>query len=247
MEKPAQARGATVCLERELAPVPPIAGRATELREALTNLIFNAVDALPQGGTITVRTGVMKDGPSQPDGKIAYVEVSDSGEGMTEETRRRCLEPFFTTKKARGTGLGLSMVYGTVQRHGGTMDVASTLGRGTTMRMAFPVAPLTPTLLPGEKRPGEGDHDAAIAPVVAQTALCVLVVDDEPEVRTLLEVLLASMGHTVDVAADGREGLTMFHAGRHDVVITDRAMPLVNGEEVAKQVKMASPSTPVIL
>src|SRR5262249_37831365 len=112
-----------------------VSGSDSELREALINLIFNAVDAMPSGGTIVIR------GRLEPD-QIA-LEVQDSGIGMSEQVRQRCLEPFFSTKGERGTGLGLGMVYGIIQRHQGTLEVASTLGHGTTMTLRFPkVLPL---------------------------------------------------------------------------------------------------------
>src|SRR5579862_8182159 len=109
-------------------------GADNELREALINLVFNAVDAMPDGGSLTLRTLVAKEDT------IVQVEVSDSGVGMDEETRSRCLEPFFTTKGERGTGLGLAMVYGTVQRHGGQIEIASEPDKGTTVSLIFPVA-----------------------------------------------------------------------------------------------------------
>jgi signal transduction histidine kinase len=113
--------------------LPPIGGADNEIRDALTNLIFNAVDAMPEGGTITVRTSLVLD-----DKTYVRLEVEDNGTGMDEETRRKCLEPFFTTKGERGTGLGLAMVYGMTQRHGATLDIVSKRGVGTTIRLTFP-------------------------------------------------------------------------------------------------------------
>src|SRR3981081_27449 len=118
-------------------------GADNEIREALTNLIFNAVDAMPNGGPLTLRTRVVQDeeAPSQESltRELVQVEVIDAGIGMDEDTRRRCLEPFFTTKGERGTGLGLAMVYGTIQRHSANIEIESAVGKGTTIRLSFPI------------------------------------------------------------------------------------------------------------
>ena len=132
----AEAQGVSVDVRTDLQEVPPIAGNAAELREALTNLIFNAVDAMPRGGTITIRT-------YRDDGYVV-LEIGDTGTGMTEEVRRRCLEPFFTTKGEHGTGLGLSMVYGILQRHQGTIDIETEVGKGTTFIIRLPVQTAQP-------------------------------------------------------------------------------------------------------
>src|SRR5882762_6998145 len=112
----------------------------SEIREALINLIFNAVDAMPDGGTLTLRTRVSATPPDSVTGSVSrrvHIEVSDTGVGMTEDIRRRCLEPFFTTKGERGTGLGLAMVYGVVERHSSEINIESEIGKGTTMRLSF--------------------------------------------------------------------------------------------------------------
>ena len=136
----------------EAGEVPPIEGSPNELRDALVNLILNAADAMPAGGTITLRAYAEparsrqraddEDQRAQEDQVV--VEVVDNGTGMTDEVRRRCLEPFFTTKGERGTGLGLSVVYGIVARHGGEIDVNSHLGAGTTFTVRLPVLDWTP-------------------------------------------------------------------------------------------------------
>src|SRR5256886_9861671 len=146
----AQQRGIAIAMRTELAPdLPAIMGADNEIREALTNLIFNAVDAMPNGGPLTVRTRVaQQQGPPAEEGAVprfVQVEVIDSGIGMDEDTRRRCLEPFFSTKGERGTGLGLAMVYGAVQRHSADIEIESAVGQGTTMRLAFAI-PATPAV-----------------------------------------------------------------------------------------------------
>src|SRR5262249_37279874 len=132
-----QQRGIVIRVVTQLEEdLPMVSGNGAELREALTNLIFNAVDAMPQGGRIVIRTASLPDA-SNPGLRRVGLEVEDSGVGMDEDTRRRCLEPFFTTKGERGTGLGLAMVYGAAQRHKATLDIVSTLGKGTCFRLEF--------------------------------------------------------------------------------------------------------------
>ncbi|MBI4202733.1 MAG: PAS domain S-box protein [Chloroflexi bacterium] len=132
-QQQAAAEGRAIEVRTELGPLPSVAGNATELTEVLTNLILNAVDAIPQQGTITLRT--------LQEQQNVILHVTDTGIGMPEEVRSRCFEPFFTTKGEKGTGMGLAVVYGAVQRHGGTIDVASEMGKGTTFSIRLPVGP----------------------------------------------------------------------------------------------------------
>jgi DNA-binding response OmpR family regulator len=222
----AQAAGKTITIERDYASQSPVAGDEAELREALTNLIFNAVDAIPERGTLTVRT--------RDDGNHVLLQVSDTGAGMTEEVRRRCLEPFFSTKGAEGTGLGLAMLHGIVQRHNGTIEIDSAPGKGTTFTLRLPSQPAA-----------RHREVAAAAPVVAPRHI--LVVDDEPHVRDLLREYLSLDGHTVELADNGEAGLRAFLRGDFDLVISDIAMPVMNGERLAGAIGEASPQTPVIL
>jgi CheY-like chemotaxis protein len=231
--------GRTILVEADLRPVPRILGSESEMRELLTNLIFNAVDAMPEGGMIRIRTGireasVSEETPMAPRAPQVFLEVSDTGTGMTEDVRRRCLEPFFSTKGERGTGLGLPMVYGIVKRHRGTMDIESTVGKGTTFIV----------LVPADTSQSREVKERTQAPA---GPLHVLVVDDEPIARDVLSEYLMGDGHTVDTAANGREGFEKFKAGRYAVVITDRAMPEVGGDQLAAMVKEHAPDTPVIL
>jgi len=223
----AEANGIAIRITTELSNVPPVVGNPADLREALTNLIFNAVDAMPQGGTITLRT--------RSENSRAILEVADTGTGMTDEVRDRCLEPFFTTKGDRGTGLGLSMVYGIFQRHQGVIDIQSKPGQGTTFILSLPlhVEPQTPKKI-----------DAA--PTVLHP-LRVLLVDDEELVRRILNEFLLGDKHVVETAASGREALDKFQRGEFDVVILDRAMPDMNGDQVAASIKQLRPRTPTIL
>ena len=222
------ANGITINVKTDLQPVPAVLADEAELREALINLLFNAVDAMPAGGTILFRTIAKGD----------YVEVciSDTGIGMTEEVRRRCLEPFFTTKKERGTGLGLASVYGTIQRHRGSIEVESRQGMGATFRIRLPVRQSSVEI---PKTPKEA--------VRAPNSLHVLLVDDEPQVRELLIQYLALDGHTVETAANGAEGLNKFRSGSFDLVVTDMAMPEMNGSQLCEAIEKLDPLTPVIM
>jgi CheY-like chemotaxis protein len=211
-------------------------GIESEIREALINLLLNAIDAVPLGGRVDLRTAVIGTGGAA----LIRVEVADNGIGMDEETRRRCLEPFFTTKGERGTGLGLGMVYGVLQRHGAEMDIESALGRGTTMRMLFPAA--DPDQL---RKPEE-------APQARLSRLRLLLVDDDPILLNALREILEQDGHLIEVANGGAAGIAAFQgstrAGRtFSAVITDLGMPHVDGAKVAAAVKAEAPTTPVIM
>ena len=241
----AQQRGIAIAMRTELAPdLPAIMGADNEIREALTNLIFNAVDAMPNGGPLTVRTRVaQQQGPPAEEGAVprfVQVEVIDSGIGMDEDTRRRCLEPFFSTKGERGTGLGLAMVYGAVQRHSADIEIESAVGQGTTMRLAFAI-PATPAV------------GAALPTAVsAVPRLRILVVDDDPLVLKSLRDALEGDGHSVATADGGQAGIDAFLAARAQgdpfpVVITDLGMPYVDGRKVSNVIKTAAPGTSVLL
>jgi PAS domain S-box-containing protein len=230
-------RGATIVAATDLAPdVPAIWGIESEIREALTNLILNAVDAMPKGGQLTLRTGLVPGAIPE-----VHLSVADTGLGMDEDTRRRCLEPFFTTKGERGTGLGLAMVYGVAQRHNAEVRIESAPGKGTTAILVFPV--------PEALIPPPGPAPAKVA---GRSALKILVVDDDPLLIKSLRDTLEADGHTVTMAHGGNEGIATFEAalGRGDTfsaVMTDLGMPYTDGRKVAHAVKAASPETPVIL
>jgi PAS domain S-box-containing protein len=230
----AQQRGAVIEMKLEQeAALPPIAAVESQIRDALVNLVFNAVDAMPGGGRVTIRTRVA----AAP--RLAVVEVVDTGVGMDEQTRRRCLEPFFTTKGERGTGLGLAMVYGIAERHGAHLDLESQPGQGTIVRLSFP--PLEDARTSGAEL--QASH------VGAQR---ILIVDDDPLLLRSLREALESDGHEVVAATGGQAGINAFvesHAeGRpFPVVITDLGMPHVDGRKVASTVKGSVPATVVLM
>ncbi|MGC3989530.1 MAG: ATP-binding protein [Chthoniobacteraceae bacterium] len=223
----AQSMGAEIHIVEKLDEVPLVAGDESALREVLTNLIFNAVDAMPKGGTITLAT--------HREDSLVVLEVADSGTGMTEEVRARCLDPFFSTKGERGTGLGLAMVFGIIQRHGGEMDIRSEVGKGTAFVLRFPVA----TDAVEKEEPGSGEG--------TMHGLNVLVVDDEPQIREVLTAYLETDGHTVRTAGDGTNGLRQFLDERFDLVIADKAMPGMSGDQMAEAIRHFSPRMPVVL
>ncbi|MCX7643345.1 MAG: response regulator, partial [Armatimonadetes bacterium] len=226
-------RGIVIETRLELADdLPPLMGIPGEIRQAIVNLVINAVDAMPEGGVLTIRTYRRDKGGRE----WAVIEVSDTGVGMDEETKRRAIEPFFTTKGERGSGLGLPAVYGTVQRHEGFMEIDSELGKGTTVRLWFPSNVVKTVELPEGELP----------------SLRLLVIDDEPSVRETLALLLRKDGHVVSTAVDGEEGLELFQIARlqgrpFNVVITDLGMPKMDGMTVARKIKEIAPETPVVL
>lgn len=240
-----QQRGAVIELRTEMAESPPeVMGAEGEIRDALTNLIFNAVDAMPDGGTLLLRTRCLgSPGPHEdgPEPVRVCLEVSDTGIGMDDETRRRCLEPFFTTKGERGTGLGLAMVYGMIQRHSAELELDSEPGRGTTFRLIFPAH--TPAIAPSMRAPAQS----------ITRRLRILLIDDDPLLIKSLRDALEGDGHVVTATNGGQAGIDAFRAGveakgaRFDIVITDLGMPYVDGRKVAAAIKAASPHTPVIM
>jgi signal transduction histidine kinase len=238
-----QRRGIMIELTPRLASeLPDIRGADNEIRDALTNLVFNAVDAMPDGGKIEVRTSVRSvttHGGTQS--RDVCLEVSDTGVGMDEETRRRCLEPFFTTKGERGTGMGLAMVYGMAQRHGCALEIDSKPGAGTTIRLVFPIS--TAASVPAAP---------VYTPQAQARSLRILVVDDDPVLTESLHCTLEEDGHRVIVADGGQAGIDAFHSARQalvpfDIVITDLGMPHVDGRQVVASVRAATPDTPIIM
>ena len=238
-----QQRGVVIVLRTELdRHLPPILGAQNEIRDALTNLIFNAVDAMPDGGVLTVRTRV--ESPSVEgalESASVYLEVIDSGVGMDEETARHCLEPFFTTKGERGTGLGLAMVYGMTERHGAKLEIKSEPGVGTSVALVFPAV----------ARVSEATSRHSMLSVPTRS-LRILTVDDDPVVIESLGETLRAVGHVVTTADGGQAGIDAFleaqrRGERFDAVITDLGMPHVDGRQVAAAIKKASHETPIIL
>jgi PAS domain S-box-containing protein len=230
----AQEQGIVVGVESDFAPdLPKVLGAESEVRDAFTNLMLNAVDALPEGGLVRFRTRF----DARDDRVIA--EIQDNGVGMSETTRSRCLEPFFTTKGERGTGLGLPMVFGMLQRHGGDLEIDSELGKGSTVRLIFPAAPT-----------GMNMRDGGLRPELPE--LRILLVDDDPLVLRSLRDALEIDGHQVETAEGGQLGIDAFAAaletGRgFNAVITDLGMPYVDGRKVAARIHQLDAAVPIIM
>ena len=223
-------------------------GEGSQLELAVLNLAINARDAMPSGGTLTIRTANIPAGdprlPMDLTGDCVMVAVADTGTGMTEEVRTKVFEPFFTTKGlGKGTGLGLSMVYGLVRRCGGSVSIDTRLDHGTTVSMFFPRA--TPeSLLLAERRPVDDD----VADVSHSLDSTLLVVDDDPEVRAFVASLLRDIGYAVAEAEDGETALRLLEKeGKIDLLITDLAMPSMTGPELIMRARRIAPGLPVIL
>jgi signal transduction histidine kinase/ActR/RegA family two-component response regulator len=218
----AEAENVHIKLVRQIGSNAVIMGDAGELREVLVNMVFNAVDAMPQGGTLTLST-------RETFSEVEIV-VSDTGTGMSEEVRAKVFDPFFTTKGKAGMGLGLSVSYGIIRRHEGTVEVESEVGRGTTFRVRLPKAGAAAAL------PSESTPTPEVAAHGARS-LRILVVDDEDYVRELLDDILRREGCEVTLAAEGREALRLYEAGDFDAVFTDVGLPGMSGWELARAVR----------
>jgi PAS domain S-box-containing protein len=232
-----QQRGVVIRVSTGLdADLPVVMGNPSELREAMTNLIFNAVDAMPEGGAITIRTETLRAGERSQ----VRLEIGDTGLGMDEETRRRCLEPFFTTKGERGTGLGLAMVQSAAQHHKAQLDIDSAPGTGTRMRLDFSAAKMART------------GKTALNALRETRPLRLLLIDDDPAVLSSTATVLELGGHTIIAADGGQAGIDALRAAlgadeRFDAIVTDLGMPYVDGNQVALAAKELFPDTPVVL
>jgi signal transduction histidine kinase len=219
--------GIQIRVKTEFQNIPTVDGNESALREMVTNLMLNAIDAITEEGTITFRTFVR--------GEDAIMQIIDTGIGMSEEVRTRCLEPFFSTKEEHGSGLGLGIVHGIVRRHDGKIEIESELEKGSTVTICLP-------LYKEERAPAKrpvSEHVGA--------PLKILVVEDEPLVQEVICVYLTEDGHDVQTAVNGLDGLEKFKAGTFDLVLTDRAMPEMNGDQLASEIKEIAPHQPVIL
>jgi len=219
--------GVTIEIYSERNEVAPAAGDAAELREALVNILFNAMDAMPEGGNITME--------SRQEDSSVVLSVSDTGTGIPEEIREKLFDPFFSTKASKGSGLGLSVTMGIITKHGGSIDVESTQGEGTTFHIRLPMANCVAERSCPKSKP----------PILKRSRI--LLVDDDPEVSDIIGLTLEHLGHRVTVVTSGREALSAFKKNDYGLVITDLGMPDVSGLDVARAVKATKPTTPVLL
>ena len=226
----AQSKGIGIEMVSDVEEIAPVTGSGAEFREVITNMIFNAIEAMPGGGRIEIR--------SFQQGEKDYIQISDTGMGIKEEVRKKIFEPFFTTKPFSNTGLGLSMSYGIIKRMGGEIEVESKVGQGTTFTISLPIC-------------FEGMEEVtgirpSPPPVIKKSKEArILVIDDEESVRSVLSRILTQVKHQVHVARDGEEGIRLFDEGEFDMVLTDLGMPGMSGWEVCKAIKKRSPQTPV--
>jgi CheY-like chemotaxis protein len=221
----AQSKGIPIEMVSNLRDIPFASGNASELREVFTNIIFNAIEAMHEGGKIEIRTFRKR--------RDVFIQISDTGVGIAEEAKKRIFEPFFTTKPFSNTGLGLSMSYGIIKRFGGEIEVESKVGQGTSFTIILPI--------------GEDEKEEAVKPqpIKKGRKARILVIDDDEFVRSVLSRTLAQADHQVTLAEDGGKGLQLFKEGKFDLVLTDLGMPGVSGWEVCRTIKEVSPRTPV--
>jgi two-component system, cell cycle sensor histidine kinase and response regulator CckA len=218
-------------------------GDATQFEQVLLNLCVNARDAMPLGGTLSIRAQNARPGPGSADARTdecVEIRVTDTGSGMPAEHLRKIFEPFFTTKAAgQGTGLGLSMVQTIVESHGGTVRVESKVGKGTTFIIRLPslegVEPKQKAQRPAELPPGHGE--------------CILVVDDEASIREMTKEMLNTFGYEVLTAGDGAEAKTVFTENHRRVgaVLVDMIMPVMEGPDCMAALRSIDPGVKIIL
>jgi len=222
----AQSRGISIEMVSHLEDIPFASANASELREVITNIIFNAIEAMHQGGRIEIHTFRRN--------RDIFIQVSDTGVGIAEEAKKKIFEPFFTTKPFTNTGLGLSMSYGIVKRFGGEIEVESKAGQGTTFTISLPIDE-------------EDEKEKAVdsQPIRKGRRARILVIDDDEFVRSVLSRTLAQADHQVTLAENGGKGVQLFKEEEFDVVLTDWGMPGMSGWEVCRMIKEISPRTPV--
>ena len=233
-------------LERRL---PAVQIDPTHLEMAILNVLLNARDAMPKGGTVTIATRLWKlngDAPMHqlPEGEYVVLTVRDEGTGMPDNVRRRAIEPFFTTKGAeRGTGLGLAMVHGFVQQSLGRLEIDSTPGEGTEIRMLFPVANAMTGTAPAAPAPKQASGQGATG-----GSETILLVEDSDDVRALAQEQIAALGYRVVLAASGEEALERLKTETIDLLFTDIVMPGgMSGLELVEQFRKTHPETPVLM
>ena len=237
----------SIDLEIFIAPdLPTIKGDATQLHQVILNLCVNARDAMPDGGTLQINAELKHLSEVEASrfleakpGHYVCITVTDTGEGMPPEVIERIYEPFFTTKApGKGTGLGLSTVLTIIKTHGGVIDVSSKVGKGTMFRVLFPAA---------EEVSNHPAAVVALAPIQDGDGKTVLVIDDEPLLRTMAETVLSMNGYRVLVAEDGAEGVKLFAQHRPRLVVLDMMMPVMGGAEAMTAMRAVNPDVRFIV
>jgi CheY-like chemotaxis protein/anti-sigma regulatory factor (Ser/Thr protein kinase) len=205
-----------------------IEGSETEIREALINILINAIEAMPQGGRLSIET--------KQDGEFVVVSISDTGVGMTSDVQRRVFDPFFTTKGLRGLGMGLSIVRSTIERHQGQITVTSEHQKGSAFTLRIPVTKKQKWKEELVESRRNDTNDANI-----------LVVDDDKGPRDILYEILTKAGYDVDIANGGKEGLSLIKQKVYNLILADLGMPEVSGWDLASETRRSSSETLVVL
>jgi CheY-like chemotaxis protein len=226
-----EAKGIKIDIGFDVGLVPLINGLSSELIEVIVNILSNSIDALPGGGAIRITTG----SHYHDDRDFVEVKIKDNGIGMTDEVNRKIFDPFFSTKGPKGTRLGMSVVYGIISRHGGSIKIESELGKGTTCSLHFPAA----------KQLEKISHARAFP--VDKQKLRILVIDDEEIIREFLAEMFVSSGYKANTAATGLEGIALFERNSYDLVFSDLGLPDMSGWEVAKTIRAKECDVPIIL
>jgi len=228
-------QGIDIEVQRSFDEVPPIQGVAAELRDVFVNFILNAVQAMPEGGILSFSSRL-------DPVRGVEVRVEDTGIGMSESVRARIFDPLFTTKGEHGTGMGMAVAYGTVRKHKGSIDVETSLGKGTRFIITFPPAtavPIQETLAAEPARP--------LPAAETNSSARLLLVDDNPTVRATYARMFSFLKHEVTLAASGKEALDLLAHTTFDVIFTDQGMPEMSGRQLAKVVRDRFPSLPIVL
>jgi CheY-like chemotaxis protein/anti-sigma regulatory factor (Ser/Thr protein kinase) len=246
----AQAAGVMVDVRNQAEETPDVLGESAQLRELVALLVFNAVNAIPRRGSVSITT-------TQRDTDVVLT-VRDDGLGMNKITKERCLDPNLGSRHEDGRSSGFGIIHGILQRHNAKLEIETEEGRGSRVSIVIPIATSdaqipAAAILPPEPPAPKDDGKQKPTPAQFQPASPkgkrILVVEDDTMVREVMEVYLTEDGFDVSMATNGREGLEMFIAagGAFDLLITDRAMPELNGDQVAIEAKRVNPNCPIIL
>jgi signal transduction histidine kinase/CheY-like chemotaxis protein len=236
----AEASNIHISLDVQIGSNAMVMGDDAELREVLVNMVFNAIDAMPEGGTLTLST--------RTEGESVIIRIIDTGVGMYPEVRSRIFDPFFTTKGTAGLGLGLAVSFGIIRRHGGNIEVESHYGKGSEFRVTLPVAKMVESCVPQPEvsaLPAEEPAAATVPPALEPTKTRLLVVDDEDFVRDLLRDILECEDCEVHLAHDGTEALALFRSVQFHGVFTDVGMPGMSGWELAREIRQLNKQVPI--
>jgi signal transduction histidine kinase/ActR/RegA family two-component response regulator len=236
----AEASNVQISLDLQIRSKSLVMGDESELREVLVNMVFNAVDAMPEGGQLTLAA-------EDVDNSVV-ISVGDTGSGMLPEVKSRIFDPFFTTKGKAGMGLGLAVSFGIIRRHEGSVEVESEVGAGTKFRISLPKAKVTKEPVVAEReaqKPSFPTSNVSVAQTFSEDQPKILVVDDEESVRELLRELLENEGCRVYMAPGAREALSLFEAHQFDGVFTDVGMPGMSGWELAQAIRQHNETIPI--